>query len=343
MGPATRSFECLACGTPLEFTAGSVATRCKMCDDNRPLPLRFRADVPARPIEAAGPPTGALPGHLHARCGACGTLFSLPAAGPCPLCGGPSTPDATATALAVDGWLPFLVDEHTARAMLGAELLRLRIAPATPGRFVGVHVPWLVYDCEVKGTYEGRRGDLVGDGQNRRMVWRDASGAIDRLFENRRASASRSLVGELAERLEPWDWAFVEPPSSAIATAACERCEVTPEHVAGRAMGDFAAEVATEARHDIGGDAQEVHSVKATRSAERFRHVLLPVWLGTLTDGHTRIAVNGRTGEVIVTGRRGREVEESDLEPATGGRSRTLVGLALGIIVAVVILWTLWQ
>ncbi len=326
----------------LEFTAGSVATRCRVCDDDRPLPLRFGPDVPPRPIEAAGPPTGPLPGHDHARCSACGVLLSRSAVGPCSLCGGETAPDPTATALAADGWLPFLVDEPTARAVLAAELLRLRIA-ATPGRFVGLHVPWLVYECVVTGTYEGRRGDLVGDGQNRRMVWRDASGAIDRAFENRRRSASRSVVGDVAERLEPWDWAFVEPPSAAIAAAVCERCEVTPEHVASRAMGDFATEVADEVRYDIGGDAQEVHSVEASRTAERFRHVLLPVYFGTLTDGHTRVAVNGRTGEVIVADHRGRETEESELEPAIGAKPRLLVGVAIGVVVLLVMLSEWWR
>lgn len=342
MGLATRTFECLACGTALEFTIGSVATRCRVCDDSRPLPLRFAADVPSRSIDDAGPPTGALHGHHHVRCGACGTLVSRSSAGPCPLCGGDAAADATATALAIDGWLPFLIDEHTARAVLAAELRRLRIA-ATLGRFVGVHIPWLVYDCELFATYEGRRGEWVGDGQHRRMVWCDVSGTIDRPFENRRRSASRSVVGDLAERLDPWDWAFVEPPSAAITSAVCERCEITPEHVASRAMGDFATAAADEVRSDIGGDAQEVTSVEAKRSAERFRQVLLPVWFGTLVDGHTRVAVNGRTGEVTVTGHDGRETEESELEPATGSKRREVIGVAIGVVVVLVMMAYAWR
>jgi hypothetical protein len=325
----------------LEFNVGSVATRCRICEDSRPLPLRFAADVPSRSIDAAGPPTGALHGHHHGRCCACGTLVSRSSVGPCPLCGGETVADATATALAVDGWLPFLIDEHTARATLTAELRRLRIA-ATPVRFVGVHIPWLIYDCELFATYEGRRGEWVGEGNSRRLVWCDVSGTIDRRFENRRRSASRSVVGDLAERLDPWDWAFVEPPSAAITDAVCERCEITREHVASRAMGDFATEVADEVRYDIGGDAQEVVSVEARRSAERFRHILLPVWFGTLGDGHTRVAVNGRTGEVTVTGRDGREAEESEMEPATGSKRRGLVGVAIGVVVLLVMIaWAL--
>lgn len=339
VGLATRSFECLVCGTSLEFTAGSVATRCATCEDTRPLPLRFSAGVPPQSIEAARAPTGALPGHHHQRCRACGTLLSRASAGPCPLCGGETTQDTTATALAVDGWLPFAVDEHAARAMVGAELPRLRIA-ATLGRFVGVHVPWLVYDYTVRGTFEGRRGELVGE--HRRMVWTDTSGVIDRSFEHRRRSASRSLVGDLAERLEPWDWAFVEPVSQAIATAVCERCEVTPEHVANHTIGDFASEVASEVGFEIGGDAQQVLSVDATRSDERFRHVLVPVWFGTLTDGRTRVAVNGRTGEVVVADRPGRASEESDVEPVRGTSPPLLVTIAIGAIVVVVFVVSLW-
>ncbi|HWB74596.1 MAG TPA: hypothetical protein VG755_06565 [Nannocystaceae bacterium] len=325
MNAATRTFECLACGSTLEFHAGSVSTHCKLCDDERPLPMRFPANVPATALDAtADTPAGVA----HVRCGSCGSRFagrSPPSS--CPLCGGVTAAERDGPTLPVHGWLPFLVDEQTATARLVAELQRLRI-DATPTRCFGVHLPWLVYQCTATGRYDGRRGDLVGSGQNRRMSWHEVSGVIDRQFENRSKTGSRTILGELADRLEPWDWAFVEPPDATLASQVRECCELTGDGIAARTMS-FDAELAAEARADIGGDAQEVNRVDARRDDEAFRQILLPVWIATLTGIQTRVLVNGRTGAVIVPGRR--EAEIAQRKSSAGRRSAIGIAIAMGL------------
>lgn len=325
MNAPTRSFACLACGSTLEFRAGSVSTRCNVCDDDRPLPMRFPTNVPATALE---PTADALAGVAHARCGSCGSL--LASASPpteCPICGGAATAEPAVASSPIHGWLPFLVDEQAATARLTAELQRLRIT-ATATRFLAVHLPWLVYECTATGSYEGRRGVLVGSGQNRRMSWSEVSGVIDRQFENRSKSGSRAIVGELADRLEPWDWAFVEPPDATFAGCLRECCELKGESIAARTMS-FDAELADEVRADIGGDAQEVNRVEARRDDERFRQILLPVWIATLSGIQTRVLVNGRTGEVIVPGRRDAELEQRD--PSTAKLVLVASAIAIGI------------
>lgn len=334
MHPATRTFECIVCGGSLDYVAGAVAVRCATCDDDRPLPLRFADAVPARPIEAADARTGPLPGHRHTRCGSCRALLSRPATDACPLCGAEPVDDA-GTALAVDGWLPFLVHEQAARSMLTAKLGRERIA-ATPMRLVRVHVPFVVYECVLRGSYEGRRGETTDDGHGRRVTWQAVSGVIDRHLQHRRRSASRSVFGELAEQLEPWDWAFVEPPSASISEIAAERTELPGLGIASRALGDLDAALAEEACTDIGGELQEVVAAQATRTAERFRHVLLPVWVGVLSDGATRFAVNGRTGAVVLDWHASHGIQ--DLEGASSpGRGPTMIVLAAMAVVAAIL------
>jgi hypothetical protein len=55
-----------------------------------------------------------------------------------------------------------------------------------------------------------------------------------------------------------------------------------------------------DARRDIGGDEQRVHSIKTSYSSVTFKHLLLPVYVGAyhFNSKLYQVVVNGRTGEV---------------------------------------------
>jgi hypothetical protein len=67
---------------------------------------------------------------------------------------------------------------------------------------------------------------------------------------------------------------------------------------------------------------------------------LVPVWLGRTTTGE-RFAINARTGEVVVAGHPGLEVEEADqaLEPYRGRHLRLLLTVALVGGLAGLVVW----
>jgi hypothetical protein len=53
-------------------------------------------------------------------------------------------------------------------------------------------------------------------------------------------------------------------------------------------------------RRDIGGDAQRIHAKQTVIDDIRFKHLLMPVWIGSYRFGGKpyRIVVNGQSGEV---------------------------------------------
>jgi hypothetical protein len=53
-------------------------------------------------------------------------------------------------------------------------------------------------------------------------------------------------------------------------------------------------------RRDIGGDAQRIHAQQTSVNDIRFKHLLLPVWIGAYRYGGKpyRVLVNGQSGEV---------------------------------------------
>jgi hypothetical protein len=216
----------------------------------------------------------------------------------------------------VHGSLSFIVGEAVARERLAAEIGRLAIADE-PASLRGFHLPMFVYDGLLRAHYAGERGVLVQRGEHTEMVWTDAQGTALETVECKRGSASRHIHGELTIRLEPWDWAFVERlPEDGI--GLFERAEIPIDQVVRRAIFDLDEELRDMACEDIGGDDQRVHSLSSSSDHERFRQVQVPVWFGSLAGSGKRFIINGRTGEVVIEGYRGSELEEREMEPELG-------------------------
>lgn len=341
---ASLSIDCLACGTALQFRPGALSVHCSICEDARPLPLRFGATMPSVPVAPEASSTDALAGHQHFRCDRCRTLLSAASAPPrCSLCGGRLIPEAAGTSLIVPhGALPALVDAVTAKSLVDAELRRHNRHPL-PLRPELAFVPWLVFETHVGAHYKGEKGVYESRGDDTVLVWVPWSGHVERSFENRRTCLSIGLNGDLSGRLEPWDWAFAEPIEDAMLTEGVwERSALPTSEVFTRAMPNFDDDLEEDIRYDIGGEKQRVHQVDAKRDNDRMRVIMLPVWIGRLADG-TQTAVNGRTGEALVVGLEGAQSEPDDIVDDLGARRRTtliiaaVVGLALfvGLLIAV--------
>jgi hypothetical protein len=86
-----------------------------------------------------------------------------------------------------------------------------------------------------------------------------------------------------------------------------------------------------DVKFDIGGDAQQVTSMRARYSDVTFKHVLLPVWLASYRwrNKAYQVVVNGRTG--AVSGER----PYSGWKIAVAVVLALVVAAALGYVVAV--------
>ena len=75
-------------------------------------------------------------------------------------------------------------------------------------------------------------------------------------------------------------------------------------------------------RRDIGGDQQRIHGRQTVVDDIRFKHLLLPVWIGSYRFG-------GKPYQVVVNGQSG-EVE--------GDRPFSVVKIALAVVLALIVL-----
>jgi LSD1 subclass zinc finger protein len=319
---STVSVPCLICATALEFPAGSRSVRCPICEDERPLPVRFSDSVPGHLVGGDGtheaPIAAQSAARTSARCPACLATFSAARAlDRCPHCGQRSPlPETSDPVLLTSGRLPFLLDRNAAWAAANSELSRHSLV-ATMDAFTPLYLPWLLVSVHVSASYEGRVGyeveEYVNGTTRVRVEWTQAIGTVERPWDNRGGCASIGLPTVLGDRLAPWDFAFAEP------VTLDELGDVPVEHIRRDladvftwAVPDFAGELRAAALDDMLSKHRQLLSVHPTRHDERVRLILVPVWLGRTTTG-VRYAINARTGEVVLGGLVGSEPEEDQL------------------------------
>jgi hypothetical protein len=93
------------------------------------------------------------------------------------------------------------------------------------------------------------------------------------------------------------------------------------------ARARMAPAIEAAVRRDIGGDEQRVHGQQTVVDDIRFKHVLLPVWIGSYRFGGKawQVVVNGQTGEV------------------EGDRPWSWPKIALALLLALGVLWAWWM
>ena len=324
-----RVFPCEECGADLVFSIGQQRMKCPYCGHEKDLTLRDGAEIVEHDLQqmlkrletATEQGRHDEVGLNEVKCRSCGgtvvftgTLTSTE----CPYCGSPIQREHVHSAthrIPVDGVLPFFVDHDVANAKLKAWVGSRWFAPneflkrGIEGKFNGVYLPYWTYDTLTTNVYYGQRGEtytvMVGSGKDQRwetrINWYPASGEFQRFFDDVLVIASQGLPREYIANLEPWPLTKCIPFTQQVLAGFLARTyDVELEDGFRDAQARIDAAVATETRRRIGGDQQQIQSLKSKYDAVTFKHLLLPVWmLAYRYQGEPyRIFVNACTGEV---------------------------------------------
>ncbi len=325
-----RRFPCAQCGATLAFSPGAQALVCPHCAHTNPAPqpespveeLDFRAAVAALGLDAPRQE------HMVIRCDACGAETHEQGnrtALRCPFCGSNIVATAKArTQIKPNALLPFATTRRQAEDLFNQWMGALWFAPSDlkrrvrhDGRLVGMYVPFWTFDCDATTQYTGQRGDAYTvsvpyttriNGRSvsrirneRRVRWSPRAGSVFNHFNDVLVLAAESLPEPHARRLEPWDLQALVPYADDYLSGFSAEC-YSVDLAAGfeRAVRIMQPTITAAVQADIGGDEQRINSMSTTRSAIRFKHVLLPVWLNAYRyrNKSYRFLVNARTGEI---------------------------------------------
>lgn len=325
---ATRTYPCTTCGGELTFDIGEQRLKCPHCGNVQDL-AEASGQVGERDLATAltalrNRATDAqalVAGEKEVVCQNCGghtTFTGTLTSTRCPYCVTPIQRDDIHDAparIAIDGVLPFGVDDRQAKESLEEWINGRWFAPSEfkqysrAGSFASVYTAYFTYDAEATTQYRGERGTnhtvTTGSGQNRQTRtetrWRSVSGTVHDTFDDVAVAANEGLDKDHVQELEPWPMEQVKPFSPEYVAGHLSRtydhdveaCFVT-------AQARMEGIVTTAIQRDIGGDHQRISSQSTSWSGLTFKHVLLPIWLLTVTyDGKPfQVLINGMTGEV---------------------------------------------
>jgi hypothetical protein len=181
-----------------------------------------------------------------------------------------------------------------------------------------VYLPFWDYASDTASSYTGERGEhyyeteyyTETDNQGREVQrsrqvqhtrWYPASGQVSRNFDAVLVAATRAVNSARLTALEPWDLpALCSYQPAYLAGFKAQRYQVQLRDGFETAKEVMAATIRSDAMRDIGGDEQRVLGVETQHSNTRFRHLLLPVWLGSyrFQGKPYQVLVNARSGDV---------------------------------------------
>lgn len=320
-------FPCGQCGASLRFTPGQGQLTCAYCGFEQAVPevsdtARANAlqtlDLHTALAEKLAP--DAMETSRVSHCDTCGAEVEFDPnihSAECPFCASPVVTDTGAHRhIKPQALLPFKLGQADAHAKMTKWLKSLWFAPnglaqyaRQSGKLNGVYLPYWAFDAATKTRYTGQRGVhyyvTVGSGKDKRTVrrtrWTRASGRVSRQFHDMLVVASESLPRKNLRQLEPWTMGELTPYAHDYLSGF--RAEgYTVDLGPGYAIGQdrMADVIRGDIRRDIGGDEQRIDSFDTDYAEERFKHILLPIWMAAYRyKGKSyRFIVNGQSGRV---------------------------------------------
>ena len=320
-------FPCAQCGASLRFAPGEARLSCAYCGHEQPIPQMDDATrvTQLQSLDYHEALANALPPEdieetKVVQCNTCGAQVEFEEnvhSAECPFCASPVVTDTdTHRHIKPHAVLAFKLSERDAHEKMSAWLKGLWFAPSTlakyarsTGKLNGLYVPYWAFDAATQSSYSGQRGTYyyvsTGSGKNRRRErrtrWSPASGRVSRRFLDVLVMAAQSLPRANIRRLEPWTLADLQPYSADYLSGFRAEGYTVPLpdgfEIAKERMDE---QIRADIRRDIGGDEQRITSVNTDYDDERFKHLLLPIWMAAYRyrGKSYRFIVNGQTGRV---------------------------------------------
>ena len=326
----TRTYPCSSCGSELHFDIKLQKLSCDHCgsvyeltadtaglaveQDLRTALARLR-DGRANGVQAQVVEEKEI---VCQNCGGRSTFSGSLTAERCPYCATPIQRDDVHNApdrLAVDGVVPFQIDQKTATEAIEKWINSRRFAPTEfktynrTGSFTSIYTAYFTYDADTDTFYTGRRGDdhtyTVGQGDNQRTEtrtdWHHVSGQVQNSFDDITVFANDGFDKNRVAKLEPWPTQTAKPYSPEyVAGHLCRTYDHDVEECLTQATATMESAIDQTIKADIGGDHQDINSRNITWRKMTYKHLLLPIWLLTVIyqEKPFQVYINGVTGEV---------------------------------------------
>ena len=243
-------------------------------------------------VRAARRSPSSTPDKVGQRCEFCGSAQLVPY-------------EQVKDAFTPESLLPLKVDEPGARELIRTWYRSRWFAPnklrtkALTDTAKGVYIPYWTFDANVYATWTAESGTYTGK-DRKNIRWRPVSGVIDHFFDDELVAASKGMNPAYLRAIEPFPTGTLIPYDPGyLAGWTVERYQIDLVNAASQSRRQMEAATRSMCARQIPGDTHRNLVVNSTFSDQKFKHILVPVWLLTYTfrSKTYQVVVNGVTGK----------------------------------------------
>ncbi len=343
---AREKYHCPACGAEAHWNPAKQALVCAFCGTVSPVVLEGRTpqtvivehDLAAALKSIPDDQRGWQAQKTTVRCQSCRAISVLDpdkVGSRCEFCGAAQlVPYAEVKdAFRPESLLPLTIAEAQARDLIRTWYKRQWLAPnklnarALTDTVKAVYLPYWTFDAAAEADWWAESGTYyyTGSGKNRQrhVRWEAVNGHVSHIFDDALVPASTGVDPKWLRGIEPFPTEGLIPYDPGyLAGWTVERYQIDLEAAAISAQSQMDATVRQRCIEQIHGDTHRNLSVRTIYSDQRFKHILVPVWLMSYKYGSKtyQVVLNGVTGELV------------------GGRPWSWVKIALLVLLALIIL-----
>jgi len=343
---ARAKFHCPACGAEANWDPATQKLLCPFCGTESAVSLETRSgttvivehDLAAALSQIPADQRGWQAAKTTVRCQSCKALsvFDPDKIGQrCEFCGSAQLVPYTEVqdAFRPESLLPLKLSEPQARDLIRRWYKRQWLAPnalhkkAMTDTVRAVYLPYWTFDANAYARWTAESGTYYytgsGNKRQRHVRWTPVSGDLSHVFDDDLVSASLGVDAKRLKDVEPFPTDTLIPYDPGyLAGWTVERYQIDLVAAAERSRAQMLAVLRTLCGQAVPGDTHRNLQVQATFTAEKFKHILVPVWLMSYRYRTTayQVVVNGVTGEM------------------SGGRPWSWIKISLLVLLAIIIL-----
>jgi hypothetical protein len=343
---AREEYHCPACGAEAHWNPGREALICPYCGTHSPATLETRDgstvivehDLAAALRNIPDESRGWRAEKTSVRCQSCEAIsvFDPEKVGQrCSFCGSSQLLPYSAIkdAFSPESLLPLKVSETQARDLIRKWYRSQWLAPNKLGSIAltdtvaGVYLPYWTFDAKAHAgwTAESGRYYYTGHGNKRvrHVQWSHVSGQLSHVFDDQLVPASHGIDPRWLNAIQPFPTGGLIPYDPGyLAGWTVERYQIDLVAASIRSRQQMESDLRARCTAQVPGDTHRNLNVQATFSDQRFKHILVPVWVLSYSYGAKsyQVVINGVTGK------------------AAGGHPWSWIKIALLVTLAIFIL-----
>ncbi len=322
------NFTCKNCGAPLRFSPIEETLKCEFCQGTESINSSLE-EIKEYDLSKA---LAELNRHnekkitKEVKCSKCSATFTMNPysfSSNCPYCGTPAIIDFVKE-ITPQSLLPFQLSQKEAKEAFKKWVGSLWFAPSKLTKFLsddeklkGYYLPHWTYDAKTVSDYHGQRGDIyyvtvertvIVEGrevrqrvQEPRVRWTPVSGRVYNEFDDITIGASKTISYSILDNLAPWYTKKLVPFNEKyLAGFTSEEYTIGLDNGFELAKVKMNRIIRQTVHQDIGGDQQQITSLKTNYHDTSYKNVLFPIWTAQFKwkNRTYNYAINAQTGKV---------------------------------------------